>query len=76
MLPYLTKVRSTRSAEPHLRGVIVGYGTIMWPHGPSMNGDGGTPRPVYLVQLATREGSAYGRSAAVIMHVNHVEELP
>jgi hypothetical protein len=54
MLPYGTHVRSTR-ADNLRHGTIVGYGALTWPSGASFSGDGGVPRPVYLVQV--EEGS-------------------
>jgi hypothetical protein len=70
MLPYGTNVRSTMSHNPE-RGMIVGFGTIMWPTSANIGGDGGTPYPVYLVQIA--DGSGYDRSACVVLRADRVE---
>jgi hypothetical protein len=71
MLGYLTAVRTTRN--DYERGLIVGYGTIMWPTGPSVGGDA-QPMPVYIVQREGCEGSSSLGNAVVVFRADQVEE--
>lgn len=48
-LSYGTPIKSLRCDK---KGIVVGWGTLQWPHGENANGDGGVPQPVYLVQLS------------------------
>lgn len=68
-LPIGTLVRSTRNNQ---RGIIVGYGSLSWPHSKNMNGDGGVIQPVYLVQV--HEESNAQQNACTVMRADMVED--
>ena len=74
MLSYGTKVRSVRGRIPWGSvGIVVGYGSLVWPTSDNISGDAGIPQSVYLVQV--QEGSLSLTPACVVMRTDMVEKV-
>lgn len=71
ILPVGTRIRSTRNYK---EGLIVGYGSLMWPHNDNSIGDDGVLQPVYLVQIAPASSSL--GPACAVFRADMIEEVP